>query len=145
VLSATGGPSGRRTADALALTPGDEVYEVVRLRLSDGAPLALERSLFPAARFPRLLDHPLEGSMYELLEKEYGEQPARAVERLEPVVADAREGEILEVATGSPLMLVERTAYDASGTPIEYARDLFRGDRTRVLVESSLATTRLPT
>ena len=67
------------------------------------------------------------------------------MERLEPVVADAREAEILEVATGSPLMLVERTAYDASGIPIEYARDLFRGDRTRVLVESSLATTRLQT
>ena len=42
-------------------------------------------------------------------------------------------------------LLVERTAYDASGIPIEYARDLFRGDRTRVLVESSLATTRLQT
>jgi DNA-binding GntR family transcriptional regulator len=142
VLSAMGGPSGRRTADALALTPGEEVFEVVRLRLSDEAPLALERSLFPAARFPRLLDHSLEGSMYELLDKQYGERPTRAVERLEPVVADVREAAILQVAAGSPLMLVERIAYDASGTPIEYARDLFRGDRTRVLVESSLATVR---
>ena len=80
--------------------------------------------------------------MYELLDKQYGERPTRAVERLEPVVADVREAAILQVAAGSPLMLVERIAYDASGTPIEYARDLFRGDRTRVLVESSLATVR---
>jgi GntR family transcriptional regulator len=142
VLSATSGASGRRTADALALMPGDEVYEVVRLRLSDGAPLALERSLFPAVRFPGLLERTLDGSLYELLEEQYSERPTRAVERIEPVVADAREAEILHVAVGSPLMLVERIAYDASGTPIEYARDLFRGDRTRVLVESSLATAR---
>jgi GntR family transcriptional regulator len=139
VLSATGGASGRPTADALALEPGAEVFEVVRLRLSDGTPLALERSLFPAVRFPGLLEHSLEGSLYELLEEQYDKRPARAVERLEPVVADAREATILQVAPGSPLMLVERIAYDASGTPIEYARDLFRGDRTRVLVESSIS------
>jgi GntR family transcriptional regulator len=145
VLSAREGPAGRRTAEALALAPGEAVYEVIRVRLSDGAPLALERSLFPSARFPGLLDHRLEGSLYELVERQYGERPARAVERLEPVVAHAREAEILQVTAGSPLMLVERTAYDGSGIPIEYARDLFRGDRTRVLVESSLATTRLQT
>jgi GntR family transcriptional regulator len=145
VLSARSGPSGQRTAEALGLTAGDEVHEVVRLRLSDGAPLALERSLFPAARFPGLLEHALEGSLYELLEREYAEQPSRSIERLEPVVADAREAELLHMPAGSPLMLVERIAYDASGTPVEYARDLFRGDRTRVLVESSLAPARLST
>jgi GntR family transcriptional regulator len=141
VLSAREGPAGARTAEALGVDSGALVYEVVRLRLSDGAPLALERSLFPAGRFPGLLEHSLEGSMYELLEERYGEAPARTVERLEPVVAEAREAEILGVAAGSPLMLVERTAYGASGVALEYARDLFRGDRTRVLVESALLLT----
>jgi GntR family transcriptional regulator len=145
VLSAREGPAGRRTAEALGLDIGDLVYEVVRVRLSDGAPLALERSLFPAVRFAGLLEHPLEGSMYELLDREFGEAPARAVERLEPVVADSRMAEVLGVAAGSPLMLVERTAYDVAGIPVEYARDHFRGDRTRVLVESSLSVARQPT
>jgi DNA-binding GntR family transcriptional regulator len=31
-------------------------------------------------------------------------------------------------------MLVERIAYARSGEPLEYARDLFRGDRTKVVV-----------
>ena len=31
----------------------------------------------------------------------------------------------------SPLMLVERTAYAADGTPVEFARDRYRGDRAR--------------
>ena len=139
VLSAREGPAGRRTAETLALRPGELVYEVVRLRLSDDEPLALERSLFSAERFPGLLDQPLDGSLYELLDRVWGELPVRSVERLEPVVAEAREAEILKVSRGSPLLLVERTAYDAEGAAVEYARDLFRGDRVRVLVESAVA------
>jgi len=138
VLSARTGPAGRRTAEALAIEPGERVSEIVRLRLSDGQPLALERSLFPAERFPDLLQHELDGSLYELLERAYGEPPVRAVERLEPVVADAEEGAVLGVKAGAPLLLVERVAYSTAGVPLEYARDLFRGDRTRVLVESGL-------
>ena len=34
-------------------------------------------------------------------------------------------------------MLVERTAYDADGVAVEYARDLHRGDRARFLVEAA--------
>src|SRR5207247_6368212 len=64
VLTARPGGSGRRTAEALGLAPGDDVFEIVRLRLSDGEPLALERSLFPAERFPGLLECPLDGSLY---------------------------------------------------------------------------------
>lgn len=140
VLSTRRGPSGMRTADALGLAVGQEVYEIVRLRLADGEPLALERSLFPAERFPGLLECPLEGSLYELLEDQYGEPPRRAVERLEPLVAHPSEAQLLHVSAGAPLLLVERTAYSAAGVPVEYARDLFRGDRTRVLVESTFHT-----
>ena len=42
-----------------------------------------------------------------------------------------------EGTPGAPLMLVERTAYARSGEPLEFARDLFRGDRTRVVVWTS--------
>jgi GntR family transcriptional regulator len=138
VVSAREGPAGQRTAAALGLSSGDDVFEVVRLRLSDGQPLALERSLFPSSRFPGLLERPLEGSLYELLEQEYGAAPRRAVERLEPVLAEQPAAEHLGVKAGAPLLLVERTAYDADGIALEFARDLFRGDRTQVLVESRL-------
>ena len=41
------------------------------------------------------------------------------------------------VAPGSPLMLVERIAYSDDGEPVEFARDLFRGDRTRIVAWTS--------
>jgi DNA-binding GntR family transcriptional regulator len=34
------------------------------------------------------------------------------------------------------VLLVERTAFDGDGTPVEYATDRFVGDRTRVVVWS---------
>jgi DNA-binding GntR family transcriptional regulator len=34
-------------------------------------------------------------------------------------------------------MLVQRTAYAESGAPLEFARDLFRGDRTRLVIWTS--------
>jgi GntR family transcriptional regulator len=134
VLSARSRLAGPAAGAALGLGPDDLVYEVRRVRLGDGWPIALERSLFPAARFPGLLEFRLDGSLYELLEVKFGLRPHRAREVLEPVTAGVREAEALEVAEGAPLMQVERTAYARSGEPLEFARDLFRGDRTRIVI-----------
>ncbi|HEY1330824.1 MAG TPA: GntR family transcriptional regulator [Actinomycetota bacterium] len=138
VLSAAEVLATPPAAEALGVGPDETVFEIVRVRLSDDLPLALERSVFPTARFPGLLDHALEGSLYELIESRYGAHPQRAVERLEPVLAERGVAEALGVKPGSPLILVERTAYEADDTPLEWARDLFRGDRTRLVVEARL-------
>jgi GntR family transcriptional regulator len=137
VLAATEYPAGPATAVALEIGEDDRVYGVRRIRLADGKPVVLEHSRFPAALFPGMLGCRLDGSLYELLEVRYGLRPHRARESLEPVTAGVREAEALEVAQGDPLMLVERTAYARSGEPLEFARDLFRGDRTRVVVWTS--------
>jgi GntR family transcriptional regulator len=99
-------------------------------------PLALERSYLPAAMFPGLLDRRLTGSLYALMEREYGQGPQSATEFLEPFIATADEAELLGVDPGSPLLLIDRTAAAASGRPVEYARDLFRPDRIRISVRT---------
>ncbi|HEY1640771.1 MAG TPA: GntR family transcriptional regulator [Streptosporangiaceae bacterium] len=137
VLAAAPRPAGPAAAAALGLAPGDPVHEVRRIRLADGLPMVLERSQFPAALFPGLLECRLDGSLYELLADRYGQRPHRARETFEPVIARVREAEALEVADGAPLMQVERTAYSRAGQPLEYARDLFRGDRTRLVIWTS--------
>jgi len=137
VLGARQVAAGPRAAAALQIDQGDLVQEVRRVRLADGRPMVLELSMFPAAMFPGLLDCSLDGSLYELLELRYGQRPHRARESLEPVTASAAEAEALEVDEGAPLMLVERTAYASSGRALEFARDLFRGDRTRLVIWTS--------
>jgi GntR family transcriptional regulator len=137
VLAAGQVEASPATAAALQVATGDQVHEVRRIRLADERPMVLEHSQFPAALFPEMLDCRLDGSLYELLEEKFGQRPHRAKESFEPVIAGVREAEALEVEEGAPLMLVKRTAYSRSGLPLEYARDLFRGDRTRVVIWTS--------
>ncbi len=136
VLGAEVRPAAPETVSALELPAGALVYEVRRLRLANERPVALESSSFPERRFSGLLDGPLDGSLYELLDERFGARPCRAVESFEPVRADNAAASLLGVGRGAPLLSVVRTAFDAAGTPVEFARDLFRGDRTRVVAWS---------
>lgn len=125
-------------AEALGLAGGEEVYAIVRLRLAPD-PVVLERSYFPARLLPGLVDLDLDhGSLYRLMEQRYNARPVRGVQEMESVPAGREEADLLEVRVGSPLMLLERTAWDARGRPVEYARDLYRGDRSRFSMELHL-------
>ena len=134
IIDVSENPAGWRISAALEIGPTAPVVRIQRLRLADGIPMALEDSWFPAERFPGFADHDLHRSLYTLMRDVYGAAPVRAIERLEPVLARAHEARALNVPARAPLMLVERTAYDADGTPVEFAHDRYRGDRARFVV-----------
>jgi GntR family transcriptional regulator len=126
-------------AAALELGPGETVYTVTRVRSANAVPIVLERSHFPSRILPGLPDEDLEhGSIYRLMERRYDARPVRASQSFEAVAADGREAQLLGVPLGSPLMLVERTAWDARGRAVEQARDLHRADRSRFVTELRL-------
>jgi len=136
VISASRLAAARDVAEQLTLPVGEGVFEVVRLRLVDDKPVALERSYLPERNFPGLLGHGLNGSLYDLLRDGYDLEPVTAVEFLDPVVADETCAVALEIEVGTPVMLIERLARSVGGTPVEFARDLFRTDRLRIMVRS---------
>jgi GntR family transcriptional regulator len=145
-LRTLGVAAGARVLSAVqrAALPGERtlgpiVYEIVRVRLANGEPVALERGAYPADVYPGLLDGPLESSIYDLIRSRYDEVPVRARERLEPGLATRNEAEALAIEAGAPVMLVARTAYTAGGRAVERSRDVFRGDRTAVVWESRIA------
>jgi GntR family transcriptional regulator len=117
---------------------GARVHAIERVRLANGAPVALERGAYSVDAYPDLLNGPLDGSLYELIRARYDEVPVRARERLEPGLADRAEAAALEVDPGAPVMRVERIAYAASGRAVERSHDVFRGDRTTVVWESRI-------
>lgn len=124
-------------AKALNIATGDAVIEIERVRLANGEPIALERSVFPAERFPGLAEQPLGGSLFDLLREHYGVVPAHAVERIDPIAVAEPDAALLGVSPGTPLLAVQRVTYSAGDIPVEYAHDLFRGDRTCVVVWGS--------
>jgi len=53
---------------------------------------------------------------------------------LNAVSVDDYEARILMVTAGSPAFLIRRTTFDRSGTPIEFAKSVLRGDRCKFTV-----------
>jgi GntR family transcriptional regulator len=136
VLSAKLAAADEAAVRALRLNPGDLVIDLVRIRLADGSPFSVEHAMLPADRFPGLLEMPLGGSVYELLDERFSTRPKEAVERIEVISASPGEAMILDVPAGAPLLSVTRTTTDTNDEPIEFSHDLFRGDRTRIVVHT---------
>ena len=124
------------TATTLGLAPGEKVFELVRVRLLDGEPLALETSELSARRFPGL-DRGDFGarSLYGVLRSDYGVQLAHARETLEPILPSREEMQLLGQTTTAPAILLLRTTFDAGETAVEVARAIIRGDRCRLVFE----------
>lgn len=124
------------TSAALGLAAEAYVIDIVRIRLADGTPISLEHVRLPAQLFPGLLDLPLGGSLYELLQERYGTVPGEAVEHIEVLAAADDEASILGVEAGAPLLSITRTTQAAGGGVFEYSHDLFRADRTLITVRT---------
>jgi len=127
------------TAEALGLPADAYVIDLVRIRLADGTPISLEHVRLPAQMFPDLLDQPLGGSLYELLQERYGTVPGEALEHIEVIPAGEDEASILSLDQGAPLLSITRTTKDADGRAFEFSHDLFRADRTVITVRTPAA------
>jgi GntR family transcriptional regulator len=123
----------------LALAPGADIYYGHRLRTVNEEPVMLEQFAMPAEPFPDFMRHDIVGrSIYEIMETEYGVRVARARQSLEPILATAYEANLLMIAAGSPLMIERRLTFDTADRPVEYSKDLYRGDRFRFTIETAL-------
>lgn len=121
----------------LELPTASWVLQVDRLRLAAGLPLSVESVWLPAHMFPGLFDHSLVGSIYELLESEYRIERGEAVETIEAVAAAADLATALQVAPGTPVLKVSRTARLASGEVFDFGREFYRADRISIVVPTA--------
>ncbi len=115
-------------ARVLGLASGDTAVQVRRLLLLHEQPVVLDDiwlsgALFKGLSAERLANY--RGPMYGLFEAEFGVRMIRAEEKLRAVAAGAAEAELLGVAAGSPLLLVERVSYTYHDQAVELRRGLY--------------------
>jgi GntR family transcriptional regulator len=123
---------------ALSLSPSERVLVARRLRLADGATMAIETLHVPEALVPNLTAQDLEqNSFYELLGERYGISIASALQTIEPTVTNEEESAALGVPLHSPAFLFERTSRSEDGTIVEFVRSIYRGDRYVIVTELS--------
>jgi GntR family transcriptional regulator len=123
-------------AQALGLAKDDSCWLLRRVRFGNREPLMVEESYVPARLCPDLSRHNLAASsLYDVMRTRYGVDPVRAHETIEPTACEPDQARHLGTRAGAPAILVTRLAYDAEDIPVEYARDVYRGDRARFVVD----------
>lgn len=124
-------------AKALRLSPGEQVYRIKRLRFVNDEPVALVTSYLPSKFFPGLEKQDLEGqSLYHIFEHTYRRPLLQAQDIIGAVTAGREEAQVLQIATGSALLLMKETAFDTQQNAVEYSISLLRGDRYTVSVSA---------
>lgn len=117
-------------AKLLGIRSGAKVLRLMRLRLADGEPMAIETTHLPLSRFRGLRKHvSAGGSLYAALRDQYGVEMERAEETIETSLAGPQEAELLGADVGMPVLLLSRHSFGADGKPVEYVRSIYRGDR----------------
>lgn len=139
ILTAIEQPASDELVKAFEIAPGAPCFRIERLRLADETPVAVERSWFPAERFPGLIDHDLSSSLYAILDRFYGQRPTRALETLESIRLSNADARLLGLSRTQPALQIERIAYSLTGEAVEYARDIFLGDRTKITLWSGVS------
>ncbi len=121
---AKAGPDVART---LAIESGAPITILRRLLKLDDEPVVFDEIYLPSELFPDLSLELLGSgeSLYGLFESRYGVCMIRADERLRAVAADRVSAELLQLAEGSPLLLVERVTFTYGNKPVEWRRGFY--------------------
>lgn len=120
----------------LGIPSGSRVTEVVRVRMVDDEPFAVESLLVPYNLAPGLEEEDLTHAVFLLLMEKYGVILAGAKKFIEAVPIDEYESKLLGVKVGWPALLIERKiALEGTDSKL-MSRWVIRGDRCRFSLES---------
>ena len=107
---------------------GTEVFELVRLRLADDEPIAIEASAFPPELAAPLEAADLEtGSLFDALVAA-GRVPSAGRAELRAAAATA-DDHPLGIREGAPLLVERRLIFDQAGRPLELTESRYAAER----------------
>jgi GntR family transcriptional regulator len=135
VLKAETVPATAEVAGQLGIAVHAPIFLLMRLRLADKLPVAIEEIRLPHDRFPGIekLDFS-RLSLYQTLREHFGIRVSRADEILEARSATSREAKLLEIHARASLLVMSRTLWNTDGMPVETAHSVYRGDRYRAVL-----------
>lgn len=120
----------------LALSSGESVSRVERLRRANDTPMAIERASLPTDILPNPLL--VETSLYKVLEAD-GNRPVRALQRISAINLGEEDADLLGVEPGAAGLRIMRTSYLPDRRVVEFTRSIYRGDAYDFVAELRLA------
>lgn len=124
-------PASEFVAEQLDLAVGTPVVVLERLRFVDDERWSLSTTWMPEAIGRHVFGVDLtNSSLYALLESR-GVKAETGIRSIEAALTDAREGQLLGIGPGKPVLQLRSRTFDAHRRPVEYFEALHRGDRSR--------------
>ncbi|HEX7065279.1 MAG TPA: GntR family transcriptional regulator [Bacillales bacterium] len=123
-----------KTAEELGVQTSDLVYEIQRVRLADGLPMAVETNIIPVHLAEGLTEEHAHGSLYDYVAERLPSPIDYARQVIESSVAHESESEALGIPKGSPILLIQQNTYLADGTPFELVKSAYRADRYKFII-----------
>ena len=119
-------------ASHLALTKGERVVRIRRVRLADGVPISFDETYLPLEIGKKIITNNLKVEpIFSLLERKYDIPLLEAEYKLEAVAAEADVAAALRVKQGCPIFRIERTSFSTGNRPVDYEKLHYRGDLVR--------------
>lgn len=121
------GPAGEEVAHELSLAEDAEVVSIKRLRCANGEPLALMTNHLPVRIAPEP-DELESTGLYQAL-RARGVHIRLARQRIGARGATRAEARLLDERPNAPLLTISRTAFDDSGSAVEFGNHCYRASR----------------
>lgn len=128
-------PGPENICQRLKIPEHDPVYEIVRIRLADDLPMALERSFLSANLIKGLTEKDVVHSLYQYIEQTLKLKIGTATQTLEASIANEQDAKLLKINKGAPILGIQRTTYLEDSTPLEVVYSLYRGDRYKFMID----------
>ena len=122
-------------AARLALPANSRLLKIERLRQGANEPFAIETCYLSADAFAGLKKAPLErGSLFSILQHDYGLVLAHADEEIDATAADPRTAQLLAIPKNLPLLRIRQVIYSTKGEAAIYVLGLYRSDRHTLMI-----------
>jgi GntR family transcriptional regulator len=122
-------------AHTLHLNTGDPALHLVRLRLADGHPVAVQSAYLPSQMFPGLEKEDLvDRSLFEVLRQNYFVYPAWTEAAVEASAATPEQARWLEIKAGDSVLIVRGLTFTESFDVVESVRTIYPGKGLAVYI-----------
>jgi GntR family transcriptional regulator len=124
LISLKEGMGNAEERNTLSLGGKAQVIRIRRLRLFSGKPSIIEDIVVSRLKFSGLSKRQLPNNLYAFYASEYGVAVGHAREKLKAVALSTRQGILLGVPEGTPVLQIERIAHDLEDRPVEWRLSL---------------------
>jgi GntR family transcriptional regulator len=130
ILEQDAGTIDHRDPKALQGASGSACFRLSRLRFGDDEPIGIQHVTILTERCPGLDRHNFAAhSLYEILSREYNLMISAIRHTITAEAADIEQARLLQIETGTPLLVVNTTCFLDTSQVIEHTSSYYRADR----------------